>query len=163
MIAMSSVKKILTVGAITFGGLMVFGAKKYQEAKKVMDNLKVGLKSVSNFKFRLSNTTFDAVFSLQNPTNINFGATLTSKIKIKGIRVYTKQGKFIGRADTNLYEIDLPANTTVDLPQATFNLNAQEAINEFLNHLSAYLSNDFSNLSYKVDVEVFGNILTLEA
>ncbi|MFV9549673.1 hypothetical protein [Algibacter sp. PT7-4] len=159
----NSAKKILIVSAITLGSLIIYGQKKINTASEVMSNIKVGVKKISNFKFSFSNVSFNAVLTLQNLTNIDFGATLTSKIVIKQIRVYNIEGVYLGKADVNIYQLNLPSRQIVELPEATFKLSLDKAANEFLKHSQDYLDKNFERLNYKVDVEVFGNIITLEA
>jgi len=156
-------KKILTIAVIGIGGLMLFGFKKYNTAKEVLNNIEVGVKSISSIKISFKEIKFNAVLTLKNLTNIDFGATLTSKIIVKQIRVYNKENQYIGKAETVFYELDLPANSTVELPEVKVNLDLDKALNEFLNNPDTYLNQDFSNLNFKIDVEVFGNLLTLTA
>lgn len=155
--AASKAKNILIVTAIAFGGLWLFGQKKLNTAKEVMDHIKVGVKSISNIKFSLKEISFNAVLTLHNQTKIDFGATLTSKIIIKQIRVYTTNGQYLGKADVNIYKLDLPANTVVELPNIPFRVATEKALETLANNV------DLSTLKYKIDVEVFGNILTLDA
>lgn len=156
-------KKLLLVSGFAFTMLMLFGSKKYNTAKEVLGKIKFRLKNVSNFKFDLPKISFDADIELINPTNIEFGATVSSKIAIKRIRVYTKGGLFIGNANTNLFEVFLPANSSYSLPTTTVDLEGLNALNEFMANSGAYLDNDFSNLVLKIDIEAFGNIITIDA
>jgi hypothetical protein len=159
----NNLKKTLVITALITGGFLFYGNKKLKSAKQVMHNVKVGVKKVSNVNLTWRNLIFDVVLTLQNLTNIDFGATLGSKIIIKQVRVYSEKGEYLGKADTQIHQIDLPANTTVEMPQIRLNLDLKKSINEFIANSDAYLSNDFSKLNYKVDVSVFSKILTLEA
>lgn len=159
---MSKAKKTLVITALSLGGLMLFGFKKYKTAKEVMKNIKVGVKSISNIDFSLKHITFNVVFTLQNLTKIDFGATLSTKIVVKQIRVYNAEGIILGKADTDFYQLDLPSTSVSELPEATFNLSLDKALEELMNNTDTYMNNDFSNLNFKIDVEVFGNIITLE-
>ncbi len=159
----SSLKKGLIITSIFIGGLFVFGQRKYKTALYVMNHIKLGIKKVSNFKFSLRDVKFNAVLTLQNQTNIDFGATISSKIVIKTIKVYNANGTYLGKANTDIYKINLPSKQTIELPEATFSFDLGHAFNEFVSNHQNYLNNDFSQLKYKIDVEVFGNLLTLEA
>src|SRR5690606_37805011 len=98
-------KKILTIAGIALAGMVLFGAKKYSEGREVLSNLEFFPKTFSNFRVTLNKIYFDVVLSVTNTTNIDFGATATSKIAIKQVRVYTRKGTYIGKADTNIYKI----------------------------------------------------------
>lgn len=158
----SKTKKVLTVAAIAFSGFLLFSFKKLNTAQEVMNNIKVGIKNIANLKLSWQEISFNTVFTLQNLTNIDFGATLTSKIIIKQIRVYSDTGVYLGKADTNIYQLDLPSKQIVELPEAKFTLDINKAFDEFISNADAYLSQDFSKLKFKIDIEVFGNIITLE-
>ncbi|MGE5943663.1 MAG: hypothetical protein ACM31G_04910, partial [Flavobacteriales bacterium] len=59
-------------------------------------------------------------------------------------------------AQGNINSLNLPANSTIALPELKFDVKtaivAQEALNDF----------DMNTLKYKIDVEAFGNIITLD-
>lgn len=158
-----STKRIFTIAAIIAGTLAFFSFKKYKQAKEVIDNLKISIKKIQNIKFGFPTTRFDAVISIFNPTNIDFGATLASRVVITQIQVFTSDNILIGKANTNIFEVQLPANTTIDLQPITFNVDVKKAFGEFFSNTTSFLQNDFSSLKYKIDVQVFGKNLTLEA
>lgn len=160
---MTKGNKVLMIGGVVLGSFLFLGYRKYSQAKEVLNHLEFKIKKISNVKIGLSHFKFDLVFSLINPTNINFGATATSFIAIKEIRVYSQTHQLLGKAESNIYKIDLPANSVMDLPQIRFNLTTMKAFEEFLKHSTAYMNQDFSNLNYEIDVEAFGNIITLNA
>lgn len=156
-------KKALIIGGIVLGSFLFFGYRKFDEAKKVLEYLDFNIKSVSNVKIGLSSVSFDTVITLINPTTLNFGATASSYIAIREIRVYSPSGVYLGKAQSNIHEINLPARTQVDLPKINFSLSSIKALNEFLNNSEMYLNQDFSKLKYKIDVNAFGNVITLDA
>jgi len=155
--------KFLAITGIAIGGLLLYGRKKYTTALDVMHNISVGVKRVSNFRITFTNVKFDTVLTLTNTTNIDFGATLSSAITIKQIRVFNIEGEYLGKAVGDIYKISLPSKQKVDLPEVTFNLSLEHSVNEFLNYATNYLSKDFSRLNFKIDVKAFGNVITLEA
>lgn len=156
-------KKILVIGGIVLGSFLLFGYKKYDEAKKVIESLDFKIKDISRVRIGLKNISFDTVITLINPTAINFGATASSYIAIKEIRVYSPSGVYLGKAQSTIYEINLPARSSTDLPKISFNLSSAKALQEFLSNSQMYLNQDFSQLKYKIDIDAFGNIITLEA
>lgn len=160
---MTKGKKALIVGGIVLGSFLVFGYRKYDQAKQVLDSLDFDIKSVSRIKIGLLNVSFDTVITLINPTSVNFGATASSHIAIKEVRVYSPSGVYLGKAQSNIYEIDLPARSQVDLPSISFNLSSIKTLSELLNNTELYLNQDFTKLKYKIDVNAFGNIITLDA
>lgn len=160
---MTKGKKILLISGAVLGSLVFLGYRKFDQAKEVISNLEFQIKKLSNVKIGLSRISFDAVISLVNPTNINFGATATSFIMIKEIRVYSQKNQLLGKAESSIYKIDLPANSVMDLPNIRFNLTTMKALEELLTNSESYFNHDFSNLKYQIDVEAFGNIYTLNA
>lgn len=155
-------KQKITIAALTFAGLVAYGYEKYNKAKEVLNNIDINIDSVSNLKLDLPNITFDVVFELKNNTNIDFGATLSSRILIKKIRVYAND-IYLGQVSPNISYINIPAAGSVKLPSMPVTIETNKAINEFIGNIGNYLTNDFSNLNYEIDVEVFGNALTLQA
>lgn len=160
----NSSKLVIAASVLSLAVLAVFSRKKLIAAKEVISNLKVDVHSVSNINWQFPNVFFDAILKITNPTNIDFGATLTSKIKIKKVRAFTSAGVFLGEAQTNLYSIDLPANSYTMLPSANVQVEGLNMIENTLNNLILQDNNNFFNgIKFKVDIEVFGKTLTLDA
>jgi hypothetical protein len=156
-------KKLLTYFGIAAIGVYLFGEKKFKEAKTVMDNIKLELSSISNIKFNLPRIKFDAVLLLKNPTNIDFGATLSSKIIVKEIRIYSVSRQYLGKGNTNIFEIQLPPNSSVELPKLSLELEAETAIDDILSNLISYMDNALNSLVFEIDVQAFGNVFTINA
>lgn len=159
----SGTKKALITLGLLATGLLVFGTKKYSQAKEVLNNLKVGIKKISNVRLTFESINFDATLTIKNTTNIDFGATLTSKIVIKQIRVYSPKGVYLGKANTNIFEIDLPANQTIELPNINFQIDLTQALNEFGANFQNYISGNFNQLTFEIDIEAFGNLITINS
>lgn len=162
-----SKKKIVFVAsALSLAAFAIYSRKKFTEATKVVNNLKVDVSSVNNVNWQFPNVFFDAVLKISNPTNIDFGATLTSKIIIKKIRAYTSNGVLLGTAQTNVYSIDLPANSSTNLPSANVQVEGNNLLENSLNNLISGESSqilDVSGIKFKIDLEVFGKTITLDA
>ncbi|MGE5944593.1 MAG: hypothetical protein ACM31G_09665, partial [Flavobacteriales bacterium] len=128
-------KLVLGIAAISVISLAWFGKKKYDTAKEVIFNLIPGIKNVSRIRIGWTNSSFNAILTLTNPTNIDFGATLPSKIAVRQVKVYGKTGQHIGTAQGNINSLNLPANSTIALPELKFDVKtaivAQEALNDF--------------------------------
>src|SRR5690606_22634670 len=151
----------IIITGIVLTGLLFFGFKKAKAGKEVLDNLKFKIKKVSNFNLQLPNISFDAIISVYNATNIDFGATLGSIIKVKKIKFYTPEGIFLGEATGNLEALNLPAQSSIDLPTVTVSLDSMLALQEFGSNLEYYLNQDFSRLKLKLTLEAFGNNITI--
>jgi hypothetical protein len=157
-----ALKKTLTYIGIATAGLLFFGRKKYTAAKEIIDNLKVSIKDISNVKLSFKNIKFDAILELRNLTDINFGATLGSAIIIKRIHIFSPSGTLLGVGDTRIFEIELPANGSAELPPITFDLDANTSISEILNNFSDFQNDALNSLHYKIEVEVFGNNFSID-
>lgn len=129
----------------------------------VAENLTFGFADVAGIKLALPNIKFKAKFTVTNNTNIPFGANLSSKIALRQIRVYNRQGQFLGTADTNFYQIDLPPFTTVELPWFEITADALKTFLEIGGNVTSYMNGDYSNLIYQIDVNIFGKTVTLDA
>lgn len=158
---MSKTKSVLGIASVIFGGFLLYGYQKYNDAVAILDNVKLNVKSISSVKLGIPLMSFNAVFTLQNKTNIDFGATLSSKITIKQVRIFTQDDVYLGYATTEIFKIDLPAMQTIELPEMLVKVDTGKTFEEFINNAGAYLNSDFSRLKYKIDVEVFGNVITL--
>lgn len=159
----SKTKKVLAITGATLIGLAFLAKKKVTDMSTVIENLQFAIKQISDIKLNGFNLSFSAILNLHNTTNIDFGATLSSKIIVKEIRVYSSQKVFLGKAVTNISSIVIPANTVSEISRISFNLLLENSLNEFLNNFGAFLNNDFSSLIYEIDIEAFGKTFTLEA
>src|SRR5690606_5971289 len=128
---------------------------------QVISQLKFTIDEISNVKVNFSNISFQTKLMVANPTNIDFGATLSSAIAIRKIRIYNIDGKFLGFSNTNIFNVHLPSNTSTHLDTLRITLSNKEAISEFSKHLTKYLRNDYSRLYFEIDVVAFDNTLTL--
>lgn len=159
---MTKGKKAVIIGGIVLASFVMFGYKKFDTAKKVLANLDFSIHSISKFRLGVSKISFDAVISLINPTNLDFGATTSSYITLKEVRVYSSTGQYLGKAASNFYQIKLPANSQVNLDPINFSLNSFAAISEFLGNADMYLAQDFSRLKFQVSVDAFGQMITID-
>ena len=155
--------KIVAISALLFAGVSYYGRKKYIEANEVLSQLKVSIGKLSNFSFKLPNVSFTLKLKILNPTNIDFGATVSSKISIKKIRLFTQANVFLAEANTNISNIDLPAQTNSDFIIDNVQINLTKAFEELGSNLQSYISSDYSNLKYKIDIDAFGKMITLDA
>ncbi|WP_323027997.1 hypothetical protein [Gelidibacter japonicus] len=156
-------KKALVIGGIVLGSFLLFGYKKYDEAKKVIESLDFSIQDISHIRISLKKISFDMVIRLVNPTPIDFGATASSYISIQEIRVYSQKGEYLGVAKSNIHQIQLPAHSQFDLPKISINLDSIKALQEFMNNPAMYINKDFSQLKYQIDISAFGNVITLDA
>jgi hypothetical protein len=160
-----SKKKALIIGGLSIAAFALFSRKKFAAAQQVLGNLQVEIHNISNINFQLPNVFFDAVIKLTNPTNIDFGATTASKITVKQIRAYTNQGVLVGTANTNVYSLDLPANSSTLLPTANVQVRGLDLLESTFQNLlgSNQASNLISQFNFEIDIQVFGKTITLKA
>lgn len=157
-------RNILVFGAIALATASFFSIRKYNAAKTVVENLKVKIFSISNVNFQLPDVSFDVVLEIINPTNIDFGATLSSKITISSLRAISSNGLLIGEANSNLYSIQLPANSSVNLPKINVKIDGENMLQNVLDSfIYQNQSNVFQDLKFEIDLNVFGKKITLLA
>lgn len=155
----------LAIVAIALAGLLYFGKRKLNAAKEVIGSLQAKVKNISNIRTSFPFIKADGVISLTNPTNIDFGATLSSKIVLKEIHVFSKNDVFLGKGITNISEINLPANSTINLPEITFEFNMSNALQVLGLQLrqKSILEEAFKDLKFKLFIDAFGKTLTINA
>jgi hypothetical protein len=159
----TTTKYLIGAGLLLAGVSSYFGKQKLNAANEVLSNLQIKIKAISNFRFTLQNLSFKLRLEILNPTNIDFGATLTSKISIKTVRIFSPEGNFLAVANPNISNIDLPSNTSSELTVENVNLDINNALNELGNNITSYLQSDYTRLKYKIDIAAFGKIITLDA
>lgn len=153
--------KYLLGGALVLGALSSFGKKKLDEIKNVVGQLKFNIKNISSFSYSSNAIKFNAILSVENPTDIDFGATLPSSISIKAFRVYNLEGVYLGVGNTNINNLAIPSRSSLDIEQIQVSLDSAKALKEVTSHLQLYFNNDFSRLYFEIDVVAFGSTLTL--
>lgn len=156
-------KKTLFIFGAAFAGLAFLGVKKYKQAQELLRNLQVEISSISDLKINSKNISLNAVLKLQNNTNVDFGATLTSLIKVKTVKVYNVDGLYLGQAEVNISSISIPNNSFTNLPEIPFEFSLGNAGAEFFNNITNYLNKDFSRLKFKLEIEAFGSVITIKA
>jgi len=151
----SITKRILLFSGLSLGYLALFGAKKYKEAEKVLSNLQIGIKDISNISLSWEKVKFDIVALLHNPTDVNFGFTTSSRIFIKKLRLLNEAGKEIATGATKLYEIKLPAGSMMPLPSVSIEAPLQDLALQLLQ------KDGGKNLKISIDIEAFGRTFTI--
>lgn len=156
------VKKAIAFGVIGLIGLFAFGSKKVSDISQIASQLQVKIKGIKDIKFSIPNVNFKIKLNIINPTDLDFSAALGSGIIIKRIRVYSGSNIFLGDAILNASNIEIPAKSIYVLDNVHTEIDIREIGNEFFENINNYVGNDFSRLNYKIDVEVFGKIITLD-
>ncbi len=159
---MKKVTKIVLASGLILAGVTWYGRKKYIAAKKVLSQLQLGVNKIKNFNFDFPNIKFDIDLALKNPTSIDFGATLTSSINIRKVRIFDDRGNPLGVADANIYKINLPATSQSIINIQNVVVNLSNLLNDLEVNINNYMANDFSSLKFKIDVEAFGKMITLD-
>lgn len=161
---MKANNKVLILGAgIGLTALAFFGKKKYLEAVSVINNLEFSIRNISNIRLSLQNIKFDGTLKIINPTNINFGATTASIVKLKEVRAFAvRSGVFLGKANTELFAVDLPASSTVDIPNIPFHFDLIPVLQELGTNYQTILQNPMEYIFFEVDLQAFGNVITIE-
>ncbi|UOB18577.1 hypothetical protein [Abyssalbus ytuae] len=148
--------KILWIGGVVVGSLALFGHKKFKAAETVLNNLQLKIKDIRNINlsFERIKLTVDAI--LVNPTDVDFGFTTSSKIYLKQIRVYNKQGQKIATGHTQFYEINLPAQSEATLPSIDIEAPLLESLMQLLQKDAT------KDLKIEADIQAFGRIFTIK-
>lgn len=154
--------KIATFVGLFLVGVSLYGRKKYTEAEKVLSNLKFSIGNLSNLKLEYPFVDFSLKLKVENPTNINFGATLSSKITIVKVQIFSDTGKYLAEAFTNINKVDLPAGTVSNFSINNVKIDLDTALSELGTNINSYLQNDFSKLNFKIFIDAFGKMITLD-
>ena len=154
------IKTILGVGALAIGGMVYFGKDKYNQYNGVLKSLQFKIKGVKNIQLKNGNVSFDLDMQLVNPTATAIDVP-GEKIVVKTLHFYTPTGKYLGDANTNLSNIDMPANGTRLITNIPVSLSLATIGNSFSEILT--IISDTSVLKIKADMEAFGHSFTLNA
>jgi len=146
---------LLIVGGLAIAGILAFTANKVIVMKAVFDKMKIWPSNIRNFKISLTEISFSLDFMIQNPTNQNFSVTGGSLVKIKRVSAY-RNGKFIGVAEVNLKEIDIPAESTVNLDNLPFKISIQNVLDNLATISDFTVASLMTGLTIQAAVEVLG-------
>ena len=147
---------LITAGAV-IAGLALVGWQKIKTLKAVFDRMSIRPSGISAFVPGLVKITFRMSFKITNPTNEAFSVTGASIATLKRIKAYYN-GRFMGMADVNLTEIDIPSNSYVELKNIPFTVATENLLDTILTVDEINLN----NLTIHAIVEVFGNEYLIE-
>ena len=142
------------LGGIAAGAAYYFGKDKVKGYSQALENLDFNLKAVKNISFDgIGGMSLKADVEVVNASNLNLSVP-GNLITIKKIQFYTKTGKLIGTANTNLSNIAIPRNGT----QLIQNIPVQVPISQALGSITDILDimENTANLQISTTVEVFG-------
>jgi hypothetical protein len=92
---------------------------------KVFSNMRVYVSNIKNLQFTGTNTVAVTLsFILENPTNEGFTVTGANVAKLKSLMVYY-DGNYLGTANLGLTELQIPAQTTIQITDVPFTISAQ--------------------------------------
>ncbi len=153
---------IVKLGILALSIFGIYNYRKFVAAQTVVNNLEVEISSINGINFQLPSVSFNVVFKLINPTSINFGATLSSKIYLKKVSIFSTENEFIGEANTNVSSIDLPAQSSMLLPSVNLDVRLDQLLQNTLQDLiNNQPDNIVQNLKFQIDISVFGKTLTM--
>lgn len=156
----------IALGLLSLFGLFAFKGK-VDDLTNVAKQLKFEVEGINSINFSLPKIFFNLRLKVINPTEIDFFASLSSSIILKNIRAYSANGVFLGEATLNLTSIEIPAQDSTIINSVPGEVDLQRIVNEYLNNFADTLNADYNNilkqLTYKLDIEVFGKNVTLTA
>lgn len=152
---------LLIVGGLAVAGIIAFTANKVIVLKAVFDKMKIWPTNIKNFKISLTEISFSLDFNIQNPTNQNFSVTGASIVRIKRVSAY-RNGTFIGVAEVNLTEIDIPANSVVPLQNLPFKISVQSVLDNLATLSDFTVASLMTGLTIEAVVEVLGTDYVIE-
>lgn len=156
----------IALGLLSLFGLFAFKGK-VDDLTNVAKQLKFDVEGVNSISFGLPKIFFNLRLEIVNPTEVDFFASLSSNIVLKSIRAYSVNGVFLGEAALNLTSIEIPAQGSTIINSVPGEVDLQRIINEYLNNFADTLNADYNTilkqLTYKLDIEVFGKNVTLTA
>ncbi|WP_417885346.1 hypothetical protein [Zunongwangia sp.] len=152
-------KNLLTIGGIALAASWYFGKDKIKNLAQSVQGIDFNLKSLHNLNFDGNGgATLKADVEIVNPSPIDLSIP-GNLINIKQIDFFTKSGKRLGTAYTNLNNITIPANGTKTLQ----NIPVQIAISQAFSNINEILdiAGNTGNLKIVPTVQAFGKEFTI--
>lgn len=144
------VKKTIIIGSLIIGAVFAFSAQKYNDLKRVFEQLTMKPKNIRDLKVSLSNISFVTDLLFTNPTNEAFDvsgyiATLTRLN-------FFYNGKYVATAKPTITDVNIPAKNQLEINNIPVVIPAQSV----LDNLQEIMSFDVNNLSVEAVIEVAG-------
>lgn len=155
-------RTVLIVGGIAALGIIALTVNKVLVLKDVFSKMKIWPSDISNFKITLSEISFNLDFMIQNPTNESFAVTGASIVRLKRVTAF-KNGVYLGQAEVNLAEIEIPANSTIKLENLPFKLSLQSVLNNLANITNFDVTALTTGLSIEAVVDFLGQEYVIES
>ena len=154
-------KKYLIIGGLTLLGYGVYrGHKKYREYEGALKKLKIKVSNIRKGGISGGALKADVFLNVINQSNIDLTANTFGFVKVTKLLFYTYSGKYIGEAQVNIDNLELPSNTTTPIEEpipinVPFNLSSVLGV-------GLDLLNDSKNIIVKAELEVLGKKYILE-
>ncbi|MFD0862486.1 hypothetical protein ACFQ1M_09730 [Sungkyunkwania multivorans] len=148
-------KVLLSILALGAGALFLFGRSKATDLQQIMDNIKVRITRISDIDISKGKLLFTADVSLVNPTMASFGFNTFKNASLRQLRFFDDNGNFLGTADTNFFELDIPPNSSTALPSVRVRANIGQVA-------TSLLFGQLDDLQVAADLEVLGRTYTID-
>lgn len=145
-------KTILITAGIALLAGAAFAVKKVKMLQAVFDRMTIKPQNISGTKIGLMQLDFKLDIKITNPTPEAFSVSGASLAILKSIRLYRK-GKFLGKADLNLRELEIQPRSSYVLKHIPFSVTAAAV----LENLMTIETLSPSELSIVAIVEVLGS------
>ncbi len=146
---------------IIASGLIVAGSYLYQEKvrlERIIDNLKIIIRSIKNISIKKGNLIFDLNLSLFNPDEedliLSSGFVKIKKLNIKD----SETNKILADTKLNMNRIEIKSKDSIDIPTIRIYLPLLEAASIALQFISNSTDVDklMERLEYVLEVKYFG-------
>ncbi len=153
-----NIKLILGAAALAVGGSLYFGKGKYDKYNTVLENLEFNLKNLKKINLFSGNITFEVDIELINPTNIAVDIP-GNQILLKNLHFYAPSGTYLGVANPNVSNIQMPANGSRIITNIPVSLSLATIGRSFTEILGIVSNPD--TLQIKADLDAFGKSFTV--
>jgi len=149
-------KKIALIAGLAVVGLALFTYNKVNALKQVFERMTVWPTGISNIKLNLTTLSFKLDISVRNPTDTAFSVTGASIATLKRI-VVSRNGKFLGQADVDISDIEIPAYGTSHFKDLPFTVSLENILTNILDDTTL----NINELSITAVIEVLGQSYTI--
>lgn len=154
-------RKLLGITLIAGGLFYYVGRNKVDEYSKAVEKIKAKFLGIKDVNLSGGNLLFKTNIELQNASVTDISFDTGEYLTLNRILFYTKTGNYIGEANPNISNIDLPAHSKVKIENIPTLLPLKD-FGSLLNNALEILD-DSSSLKLKLEFTALGKTFLVEA
>lgn len=150
-------KHILIASGLFIGAAAAFGYQKVKNLQAIFDKMSIKPVDISGLNVGAVRIKFKLDIKIVNPTNEYFSVSGASVARLKTLSIF-RNGDYLGTANLDLEEIDIPANSYKLLKYVPFEVDTLNLVTNIFSMASV----DISQLTIVATVDVLGTEYIIE-